>query len=74
MDKCVFSCVCRVVKPNVEIFEHLCRECNILPEESIFVDDLPVNVEGARKAGLCGYQFDGDVEKLRAYLGKLLAN
>lgn len=73
MDKCVFSCVCGIVKPNVEIFEHLCRECSILPEESIFVDDLAVNVEGACKAGLCGYQFDGDVKKLRTYLEKALA-
>ena len=72
MDKCVFSCVHKVVKPSVEIFELLCRECDILPSETVFVDDLESNIEGARKAGLCGYLFDGDAEKLRAYLDSVL--
>ena len=72
MDKCVFSCVHKVVKPSVEIFELLCRECDILPSETVFVDDLESNIEGARKAGLCGYLFDGDAKKLQDYLDSVL--
>ena len=72
MDKCVFSCVHKRVKPDVELFGQLCRECDIAPEETIFVDDLESNIEGARKAGLCGYLFDGDAKKLRAYLDSIL--
>ena len=72
MDKCVFSCVCGKVKPDVAIFEHLCRECEIIPEQTIFVDDLESNIEGARRAGLCGYHFDGDASKLRTYLDSIL--
>jgi putative hydrolase of the HAD superfamily len=72
MDRCVFSCVCKMVKPGVEIFAHLCRECNIRPEESVFIDDIPANIEGAVKAGLHGYLFDGNVQKLRAYLESVL--
>ena len=72
MDRCVFSCVCKMVKPSVEIFDHLCRECNIRPEETVFIDDLEANIVGARKAGLNGYLFDGNVPKLRAYLESVL--
>ena len=73
MDRCVFSCVCKKVKPDVEIFAHLCAECGIRPEESVFVDDLEANIEGARKAGLQGYLFDGDAKKLLSYLETVLA-
>jgi putative hydrolase of the HAD superfamily len=72
MDKCVFSCVCGKVKPDVEIFRHLCEECDIIPEETVFVDDLEANIAGARKAGICGYCFDGDSQKLREYLDSIL--
>ena len=72
IDKCVFSCVCGKVKPDAAIFEHLCFECDIIPEQTIFVDDLESNIEGARRAGLCGYHFDGDANKLRAYLDSIL--
>jgi putative hydrolase of the HAD superfamily len=72
MDKCVFSCVCGKVKPDSAIFEQLCRECEITPEETVFIDDLESNIEGARRAGICGYRFDGDANKLRAYLDSIL--
>jgi putative hydrolase of the HAD superfamily len=72
MDKCVFSCVCGKVKPDSAIFEQLCRECEITPEETVFIDDIESNIEGARRAGICGYRFDGDANKLRAYLDSIL--
>jgi len=72
VDSCVFSAVCGMVKPNVEIYQHLCSECGILPEETLFVDDRMKNIEGARKVGITGYLFDGNVAKLRSYFDTVL--
>jgi len=71
-EKCIFSAVCGMVKPDRAIFEYLCKECNISPEETLFIDDSPKNIEGARKFGITGYLFDGDVKKLESYLEDVL--
>jgi putative hydrolase of the HAD superfamily len=68
VDKCIFSSVCGKVKPNLDIYEYLCSECNIDPSETVFVDDRKQNVEAAEKLGITGYVFDGNAAKLRAYL------
>ena len=39
-------------KPNVEIFEQVIRENNLNPAETLFIDDSPQHIEGARLAGL----------------------
>ena len=72
-DKCVFSAVAGCIKPSAEIFDYLCRECDILPEETLFIDDSEKNIKGARDFGLLGYVFDGDAEKLSLYLEKLFS-
>ncbi len=71
-ERCVFSSVCGYVKPSREIFEYLCAECEILPQETLFVDDNAANVAGAEKFGITGYLFDGDVARLDAYLQHVL--
>ncbi|MBQ8173959.1 MAG: HAD family phosphatase [Clostridia bacterium] len=72
LDGCVFSAACGRVKPNADIYEHLCEKFGILPGESLFVDDRAENIAGARAVGMDGYLFDGDAQKLRAYLDGLL--
>lgn len=72
LDGCVFSAVCKMVKPNGEIFRHLCDTFAIEPSESVFVDDRQDNIEGARGEGFVGYCFDGDAARLRAYLDGIL--
>lgn len=39
-------------KPNVEIFEQVIRENGLNPMETLFIDDSPQHIEGARLAGL----------------------
>lgn len=39
-------------KPEREIFDHVARTLRLNPAAILFFDDLPQNVEGARKAGL----------------------
>lgn len=59
----------KLLKPEPEIFERLFEKFSIRPEESFFIDDLAVNIEGARRCGMDGYCFaDQDVEKLRKEL------
>ena len=67
-DKMVFSAVCGMVKPDRAIFQHLCETCEIVPEETIFIDDSQKNIDGAKAYGIHGYLFDGNVEKLQGYL------
>lgn len=62
-----------MVKPSREIFEYLCRECNIVPSESIFIDDNESNINACRAFGINGYLFDGDVCALEGYLDKILS-
>ena len=49
--KVIFSHEVGFKKPDPTIFQYLLSEANILPEESLFIDDLPANVEAASKLG-----------------------
>lgn len=68
-DGLVFSGPIRMAKPDLEIYQHILNKYNLNAEDCIFIDDCIANVEGAEKAGIEGYFFDGDVEKLRNHLG-----
>lgn len=39
-------------KPNVEIFEQVLKENNLNPDETLFIDDSPQHLVGAKLAGL----------------------
>lgn len=67
-DGMVFSGTLGITKPNKEIFEHLLYTFGLNAEESIFIDDNINNIIGAEKAGIKGYLFDGDTEKLKLSL------
>ncbi len=58
-----------ITKPHREIFEHLLNTYGLKAEECLFIDDAPVNIEGAAKCGIAGYVFDGDAQKLAEFLG-----
>ena len=56
-------------KPNREVFVYCQRLAHCAPGECLFVDDLPVNVEAAERAGLRGIVYTPDstlADKLRA--------
>ena len=71
-EKKIYSGVCKMIKPNKDIFEYMLKECDILPSETLFIDDSPINIAGAESVGIKGYLFDGDVEKLSKYLDETL--
>lgn len=70
-DGLVVSGPIQLVKPNVEIFQHLLDKYGLKAEESLFVDDLEVNAEGAQKCGMHGYVYDGDADKLLSHIESL---
>jgi len=39
-------------KPDAEIFEQVLEENHLLPEETLFLDDYAVNIEGAKSLGI----------------------
>ena len=39
-------------KPGAEIFEQVLEENNLLPEQTLFLDDYAVNIEGAKALGI----------------------
>lgn len=67
-EPCIYSAVCGMTKPHREIFEYACERCGSVPQETLFIDDSQLNIDGAAKAGLVTYRFDGDVTALKTYL------
>jgi putative hydrolase of the HAD superfamily len=41
-----------ILKPDRRIYEHLLQSFDLARDETVFVDDVPANVEGARQAGM----------------------
>ena len=67
IDNYVVSGDVKMVKPNPAIFQLLLNRFGLRPEECIFIDDNPDNVEGARRLGMKGIVFAGS-EELRKQL------
>ena len=53
-DGLCISSECKQVKPDREIYEALCSLFDLDPAETFFIDDMPVNIEGAANAGIDG--------------------
>lgn len=53
------------IKPNLDIFEDFLKEYHLQANECFFVDDLKENVEGAKKVGMQGLVYQGNVQELK---------
>lgn len=58
-----------IVKPTRDIFEYMFNTYGLKAGECLFVDDSEKNIRGAAAAGINGYLFDGDAQRLRKELG-----
>jgi glucose-1-phosphatase len=56
-----------LVKPDPEVFCHVCEALNVAPEDVLFLDDNAPNVEAAHAAGMQARQTRG-VDQARAAL------
>lgn len=67
------SCVLRLAKPERAIYEAVTRALDVRPEQVLFFDDLPHNVEAARAHGWQAERIDPTretVPQLRAWLAE----
>jgi putative hydrolase of the HAD superfamily len=64
-DDILISADVGLVKPDPAIFRLACERFGIRPDESVFIDDTPINVEAAHHIGMRAIVFNGDVESLR---------
>lgn len=51
-EKTYYSCNIGMRKPNIEIFDYVVKQNHLAINETLFIDDSPQHVEGARKYGL----------------------
>ncbi len=58
----------KLLKPEREIYEKLYESFSLQPEECFFIDDNPMNIDGARQTGMPGAVFFGDLPRLRREL------
>jgi putative hydrolase of the HAD superfamily len=66
-DVLVWSYQLGIAKPDPELYRHTLGELGVQPEETLFIDDKPANVEAARALGIQAIQFTS-VERLREEL------
>ncbi len=69
-EKAYFSQDTGMRKPNPAIFEMVLKENKLLAAETLFIDDSPQHIEGAKKAGLNTLLMDVHPENLAAFLNQ----
>lgn len=68
MDGLYISSDHKLLKPDPKIYLHAAECFGIDPHESVFIDDVAMNVEGAKRAGFHSLVFHGDTRTLRREL------
>ncbi|MEZ9336875.1 HAD family hydrolase [Vibrio splendidus] len=61
-DGAVVSAELGVLKPQPEIYQALLSNNGLEASETVFIDDMPYNVEGAKTVGMAGIQFIDSVQ------------
>ncbi len=57
----------KLIKPDPRIYELLINRYDVKPQQAIFIDDNPHNVEGAKEAGLHAIRFESP-QQLKVFL------
>lgn len=69
-EKAYFSQHMKLRKPHVSIFEQVIKENNLNPQETLFIDDSPQHIEGAKKAGLHTLLMTEKAANLKTFLAE----
>lgn len=67
-EKAYFSQHMKLRKPHTDIFEQVLNENNLNPAETLFIDDSPQHIEGAKKVGLHTLLMTEKPENLEEFL------
>ena len=65
------SCYYYLLKPEKEIYDILIEKFNLIPEETVFIDDTKVNIEACEKEGIRGIHLP-DYTELKQKLEEFL--
>ncbi|MCG9775536.1 HAD family phosphatase, partial [Vibrio diabolicus] len=57
-DGAIISSEVQLLKPQAEIYQALLSTYQLQAKETVFLDDMPYNVEGARAVGMAAIQFE----------------
>ena len=63
-DHMLISAEVNLMKPDTAIYLLATRHLGVGPQETIFIDDVAANIEGAKQAGMQGIQFTSRVQAL----------
>ncbi len=65
VDRVYASCYVGLSKPGQQIYRYVLKKERVSPEEAVFIDNLEINVQGARKVGIRGIHFVGQAKLVR---------
>ena len=65
------SCYYYLLKPEKEIYDTLINKFNLIPEETVFIDDTKVNIDACEKEGIRGIHLP-DYTELKQKLEEFL--
>ncbi|MGW2340200.1 HAD family hydrolase [Streptomyces sp. NPDC001661] len=71
VEQIVYSHEIGIEKPDSRAFEAACAGLDVRPEDCLFIDDLEVNVEAARAAGMQAHLFEDNprtIARIAAHL------
>jgi putative hydrolase of the HAD superfamily len=57
-EKVYYSHTLHLSKPAPEIFKYVLNDSHLIPEETLYIDDILVHIEGAAKLGIRGIHLD----------------
>lgn len=64
-DGVVVSSDIHMIKPDAGIYQYILEKYHLIAQESLFVDDMEYNVEGAKAVGLHAEVFHNDFESIK---------
>jgi FMN phosphatase YigB (HAD superfamily) len=70
-EKVYYSNILGIRKPKSEGFLHILKENTLLAEETIFIDDSPQHIVGAKNAGITSFYLDLQTQNIHSLLRDL---
>ncbi len=70
-DGSVYSCHYNLAKPDTALFQAIIDKFELVPSETLFVDDMPYNVEAAKALGMEALVFTKSEQTYREFLSKI---
>ncbi|MET9654300.1 HAD family phosphatase [Streptomyces sp. NPDC006460] len=64
VEQIVYSHEIGIEKPDLRAFEAACLSLDVRPENCLYIDDVAVNIEAARAAGMQGHLFEDNARTI----------